>query len=164
MFQTYLLLFLSFSPFINSYSESGAGCFVEYADPKDTTFNGAAKILTETFAEGVKAVIGIDRIISDPIKALGYHPSHIEAYLSDPTCLSSIIIGKQQTWTGNYILDRNKLKFVVRTVLQPENAILFKSSVGMNYNIAKCFQLQFLSNRFLQTPYFDYYYCLSLPT
>lgn len=119
MFRTYFLFVLSIFPRVNSYSDSGAGCFVGYADPKDTTFTGVAKILSETFSEGVKAVIEIDEIIADQIKALGYHSSHVEAYLSDPTCLSSVITGKHQRWTGNYILDRNRLKFVVRIVLQP---------------------------------------------
>lgn len=123
MLPKYLLFLISILPLLHAYSDINGGCFEEYADPRDITFKGAAKILTETFDVDVKAVIKIDEIISDPSKALAFYSEHVEAYLPSPICLSYVTIGKQQTWTGNYILDRNKLKFVVRIVRAPSKSI-----------------------------------------
>ncbi|VUZ52156.1 unnamed protein product [Hymenolepis diminuta] len=119
MLPKYLLFLITILPLLHAYSDINGGCFEEHADPRDITFKGVAKILTETFDVDVKAVIKIDEIISDPSKALAFYSEHVEAYLPGPICLSYVTIGKQQTWTGNYILDRNKLKFVVRIVRQP---------------------------------------------
>ncbi|VDN98277.1 unnamed protein product [Rodentolepis nana] len=116
MISKQLLFLVIILPFLQAYSDANGGCFVEYPDPRDTVFKGAAKVVTETFDVGIKAIIEIDGIIADPSRALAYHSKHVEAYLPSPTCLSSVPIGMQQNWSGNYILDRNKLKFVVRMV------------------------------------------------
>lgn len=112
----FLLLALLLLPLLNASSDRNPRCFVEYADPRNTTFNGTAEFLTESYSDGVKVVIKVERILSDPTKALRLRSSPIEGYLSSPYCVSSVLIGKPQIWLGSHKFDGVKLKFIVQVV------------------------------------------------
>ncbi|CDI96886.1 agrin [Echinococcus multilocularis] len=111
-----LLLALLLLPLLNASSDRNPRCFVEYADPRNTTFNGTAEFLTESYSDGVKVVIKVEGILSDPTKALRLRSSPIEGYLSSANCVSSVLIGKPQIWLGSHKFDGVKLKFIVQVV------------------------------------------------
>ena len=117
--QSSLLSLLLLIVIPNVSSDTTAQCFIDRVDPRATTFEGIAKVLTESESDGVRIIINVEKIISDSVKALQPQSHLLEAYLTSHICLSSVNIGSRQTWSGTYRLFGNKLKFVTQIVRKP---------------------------------------------
>ncbi|VDM33973.1 unnamed protein product, partial [Hydatigera taeniaeformis] len=115
-----LILALILSPLPTASSDSSPICFADYTGLRNTTFSGTAEVLTESYSDGVKVVIKVERILSDPTQALRLHANRIEGYLPSPLCVSAVLIGKQQMWAGSQILDGIAPKFIVQIVRHSE--------------------------------------------
>lgn len=139
-----LFLALLLSSLLIASSDRNPICFVEYTDLRNTTFNGTAKALTESYSDGAKVVIEVEKIIFDPTKALRVRSNLIEGYLSSPICASSVLIGKQQMWTGSYKFDGIKLKFVVQVVRHSGTFLLLKCFIVKKTLICLLFEKFFL--------------------